>query len=66
MNANAFELIRDLEDELRLMKDRLHEIKQLFWENQNRLEVSEERVWLLEQLADPNNDGRPYSDTLRT
>jgi hypothetical protein len=44
----------------------LEEAERCAWDDQNRLLNAQERVIELEQLADPNHDGYPYSDTTRT
>lgn len=63
---NTFDLIEELENDLTAIRNRLNTLKLRVWEEKDQLAAAQERNWMLEQLADPNNDGHPYSDTLRT
>ncbi|MCX7113838.1 MAG: hypothetical protein NTX45_27945 [Proteobacteria bacterium] len=60
---NTLELIEELEDDLDSIKSRLVNLKQGIWDDTNQLTAVRERMWLLEQLSNPNHDGHPYSDT---
>jgi|GEM_PF-2490575 len=62
---NAVELIEELEVEIAKIRRQLWELKQHVWESSNQLEDWRERASALEQLANPDDDGRPYSDALR-
>lgn len=44
----------------------LEEAERRAWDEKNRLQIAQDRIWELEQFADPDHDGHPYSDTLRT
>jgi len=62
---NAVELIEELELEIAKIRRQLCDLKQKVWESSNQLEDWRERASALGQLANPDDDGRPYSDTLR-
>jgi hypothetical protein len=64
-NMNAVELIEELELEIAKIRRQLCDLKQKVWESSNQLEDWRERASAFEQLANPEDDGHPYSETLR-
>ncbi|MFZ4698576.1 MAG: hypothetical protein ACOYMG_00860 [Candidatus Methylumidiphilus sp.] len=64
MTGKTLELIEILEQMMKSATILLDEAKSQIWHDHNCSLSTKERLWLLEQRADNDHDGLPFSDTL--
>jgi hypothetical protein len=60
---NTLEIVHKAIELQNAVMNLLAEVERQAWNEQHNLQMYQERVWALEQVANPNDDGHPYSDT---
>jgi chromosome segregation ATPase len=62
MPVDPEELFRQIQNDLDSIRRRLPELRLRIMELKSESQAKEERIWELEQVADPDHDGYPLCD----